>query len=367
MTVRRAIAALRRRLRRLRPPPRFDRWPGLLISSQPLVLLTLMAWERLPLLERMPRKFKRTPCHVFVVLSWTYRQEPRQQTLARWYHAYTAAHPHRRLTVLANEPEIVAPLRRHGVDIELINENVWLDEEIFRPRSEAVPEFDAVYNAKFAPWKRHELARNIERLALVGYPDQFASKRESARYLRHLREALPQATFCNDITNGTMRRLSPVEVNHVLSRARIGLCLSAEEGAMRASMEYLMSGLPVVSTSSLGGRDYFFDPEYCRVVEPDPGAIRAAVAELTALGIPRERVRERTLLRVEADRARFDALVNAALGKPGGAAGVDDQWRRRLSEFWPSRPVVSFWDRVQGSDRMAHEPAATAVSPASKG
>jgi hypothetical protein len=33
-------------------------------------------------------------------------------------------------------------------------------------------------------------------------------------------------------------------------------------------MEYLMSGLPVVSTLSLGGRDYFFDDDFVRIAGP---------------------------------------------------------------------------------------------------
>jgi glycosyltransferase involved in cell wall biosynthesis len=338
----------------------------LLISARPLVLVTPMVWERLPLLEGMPSECARLPCHIFVALFWTYREPAPRQSLVRWYHTYAAAHPHRRLTVLANEPEIVSPLRHEGVDVELVNHNVWVDERIFRPTNDGAPEFDAVYNAKFTAWKRHELARDIGRLALVGYPDRLDSPRRAARYLRDLRKALPRATFCNDFPDGTMRRLSPVDVNGVLNRAQVGLCLSAEEGAMVASIEYLLSGLPVVSTRSHGGRDYFFDPAYCRVVEPDARLVRAAVDELTALRIPRETIRARTLARVEADRARFAARVQAAGERMGGSAPDSDGWRDRLGEFWPSRPVAAFWDRVVPAYRAGAQDA-SAESPSSSG
>ena len=38
---------------------------------------------------------------------------------------------------------------------------------------------------------------------------------------------------------------------------------------MLASIEYLLAGLPVVSTPSLGGRDHYFDDEYCLIAPPD--------------------------------------------------------------------------------------------------
>jgi glycosyltransferase involved in cell wall biosynthesis len=346
MTIRRALANLARRLRRSGARQRFDAWPGLLVAARPLAVVTPMVWDRLPLMEAMPRAIADTPCHIFVVLFWTYQEPARQDHLARWVHRYTRAHPRRHLTVLANEPEIVAPLRREGVEVELVHQNVWLDERIFRPLDREQPEFDAVYNAKFARWKRHELARDIERLALIGYLDNLVSARAAARHLARLREVLPRATFCNQADGGALRWLSPTEVNALLNRARVGLCLSAEEGGMFASMEYLLSGLPVVSTRSRGGRDYFFDPEYCRIVEPDPEAVRAAVAELIALGIPRATVRGRTLARVQSDRARFVALLQRTLERGPGPASAPCPWRDQLAGFWPAQPVTAFWEHA---------------------
>ncbi len=65
--------------------------------------------------------------------------------------------------------------------------------------------------------------------------------------------------------------------------------LSAEEGSSYASMEYLLAGLGVVSTHSTGGRDVYFDPDYCITCDPTPEAVRDAVAELRARNIPRGR------------------------------------------------------------------------------
>jgi glycosyltransferase involved in cell wall biosynthesis len=49
-------------------------------------------------------------------------------------------------------------------------------------------------------------------------------------------------------------------VNQGLARAVVGLCLSTVEGSNYASMEYMLAGLPIVSTPSIGGREVYFDP-----------------------------------------------------------------------------------------------------------
>ena len=66
-----------------------------------------------------------------------------------------------------------------------------------------------------------------------------------------------------------------------------------------------MAGLPVVSTRSVGARDYFFDPEYCCIVEDNPREIAEAVSALSRLNIPRQYIRDKTMHRVERERERF--------------------------------------------------------------
>jgi hypothetical protein len=78
---------------------------------------------------------------------------------------------------------------------------------------------------------------------------------------------------------------------------------------MYSSMEYLLAGLPIVNTPNLGGRDVYFDPDYCLTVDPDADAVKNAVLELKRRKIPRAYVRERTLEKVKVDRERFLNLL----------------------------------------------------------
>ncbi len=47
-------------------------------------------------------------------------------------------------------------------------------------------------------------------------------------------------------------------------------------------MEYLFSGVPVITTPSVGGRDEFFDKRHVVVVEPTASAVREAVERIVA-------------------------------------------------------------------------------------
>lgn len=85
------------------------------------------------------------------------------------------------------------------------------------------------------------------------------------------------------------------EIVRLYNQCRVGLCLSGMEGAMFASMEYLLCGLPIVTTRSVGGRDAFFDPEYVITVEDTPEAVSAGVKEMCARAPDPARIRAQTL------------------------------------------------------------------------
>jgi glycosyltransferase involved in cell wall biosynthesis len=65
----------------------------------------------------------------------------------------------------------------------------------------------------------------------------------------------------------------------VLNSSSIGGMFSATEGACYASTEYLMCGLPVVSTASTGGRDIWYTPHNSIIVEANETAVAAGVQE----------------------------------------------------------------------------------------
>lgn len=137
--------------------------------------------------------------------------------------------------------------------------------------------------------------------------------------------------------------LGPAEIVRANTRARVGLCLSEVEGAMLASIQYLLCGLPVVTTPSRGGRAVFFDAQNSVVVTPEPKAVAAGVRELITRKIDPSAIRGRTIERMAEHRQRLIACVEdfqAAHGVP---------IERRLGAEWASRQGDPFRDRLAGS------------------
>jgi glycosyltransferase involved in cell wall biosynthesis len=247
--------------------------------------------------------------------------------------------PHHRLIFVGNTPREVGLLQARGEAAFFFNKTALTSERLFRPLDALTPDFEAIYNAQLLFWKRHELTLEIPRCAFLFYRDpsrdEDARAAEATIMARHAAVA-PNHVFINRFgADGVPTRLSPGQVNRHLNRARIGLCLSKKEGAMFASMEYLLAGLPVVTTPSTGGRDVYYDPEYCWTVSPDARAVADAVRALAGRAIPRASIHRRTLDRVEADRARFLGLINAIREECSAPA---------LASTWPfHKPVTMEW------------------------
>lgn len=292
----------------------------------------------------------RAPIEFLVMPAWAWELPEVVAPILEATALHIRKHRRHRFSFLCNTPGQEAPFAAAGWPVTTLNSNMFVDDSLFCPLPEIEPIHDAIYNARLSPNKRVELAIRVERLCLIYFFSRFDSSVADfhAAHAR-LKALMPGATFLNRLTEDGCEHLDPVAVNRAMNRSRVGLCLSAVEGQMRASMEYLMAGLPIVSTASIGGRDYFFDADYCAVVEPDPRQIRDAVAAMIQRNIPREHIRERTMRRVERERRRFVEFVQNLIERRGGrtdfAAIFPDLLRNRRLMPWIS-DMRAFAERV---------------------
>lgn len=118
---------------------------------------------------------------------------------------------------------------------------------MFTPCIGAERKYRAVMNARSADYKNRWAAAAVDGLACIDL------------------NAGPSELAC-DYSNSS--RLELGEVAAVMRQAYVGLSLSFIEGACLASLEYLLCGLPVVSTHSLGGRDAWYGEDNCILVGP---------------------------------------------------------------------------------------------------
>jgi glycosyltransferase involved in cell wall biosynthesis len=327
-----------------------------ILSSSPLIIhaLTSIGFP-LGAASALGPRFRHRHATFLVMPSSTLEDPGATDYLGRTASAYLSAHPLHHIAFACNTHEQTEAMRATGHQAFTANQNCFMNDDVFKPLSGVEPVYDAVYNARLSPEKRHELAGELKTLALiyfydssVGPPAVFHAIRD--RYVT----MLPNATFLNRVTSSGCDWMMGDAINRVLAQSRVGLCLSRSEGAMRVSIEYLLAGLPIVATPSAGGREYFFDDEYCAIVDPDPRKIREAADGLIARAIPRDYIRAKTLRRVEAERLRYIRIVQDMIDSAGGGEEFEPRfWRITRGESivrW--RSMAEFYAEISRELRL---------------
>jgi glycosyltransferase involved in cell wall biosynthesis len=145
---------------------------------------------------------------------------------------------------------------------EEINQNSWIDFNGSMQVIEHTPKlFDSIYVGRLIPVKRHYLANSVNNLALIC----------GRLYGSNIEQEAPPHIYRNE------GQLSPTEVCLKINESRSGLILSEREGACFASSEYLLCGIPVISTQSEGGRAVWYDDYNSILCSDNPIEISEAV------------------------------------------------------------------------------------------
>ena len=215
--------------------------------------------------------------------------------------------PKHRTLFLCNEEYSVGELREAGIEAEFIHQNAFVNEEVFQPVPAVERTHDALYSASLAPYKRHELAAGIRSLIMLSYTYGGTSNDE---YAASVRRTLGHAWWAKDSLHPG-QKLTTGQIVGLYARAHVGLCLSGIEGGMFVSMEYLLSGMSVVSTRSVGGRAAFWDDRYVLVCDDKPEAVAEAVTELKNRKTPPQDIRRWTLEKVALHRERLRVLLRS--------------------------------------------------------
>jgi len=176
-----------------------------------------------------------------------------------------------RFIILCNDFKELQYHLNHGFEnCILLNHNAWVDENKFH----ILPEekiYDALLIARPIPVKRLNLANKIDNLALL-----------TGKHLAKV--PLPKHSNKKLFTDKT-------GVCKIINQSKCGLCLSAEEGACYSSSEYLLSGIPVVSTESLGGRDIWYTKENSIICSDNEDAVNDAVQKIISMKVHPEQIR----------------------------------------------------------------------------
>jgi hypothetical protein len=211
------------------------------------------------------------------------------------------------------------------------NHAATLDESAFviagAPKRHA-----AVFNARPSPFKRHFLTRDVPDKAFISFrPKQMLTAEDNV----NLAEFAPSEIYWSATTE---------QVAEILDASRVGLMLSAIEGACWASLEYLLCGLPVVSTHSKGGRSDFYDLGAARIVEDNEEqvalGVRGALEDLDAGRLDPREIRKQTLAKLAKIRSGLERDVGRACERLG-FGDLPDGWM-----FGHTPKSAKMWDHI---------------------
>ncbi|PKN53277.1 MAG: hypothetical protein CVU55_01260 [Deltaproteobacteria bacterium HGW-Deltaproteobacteria-13] len=309
-------------------------------SSNPLIIYVTdwIIHSRAAALLSVLRTFKHQTVYMLIHLSWVHDISTRIEQLKLLQARHLRHYRNHRMIFMANSKEEYRKLIDAGLETAWVSHNAFVNPAIFRILTDSEKRFDAVYDARISPFKRHHLAVKIKNLALI---TARAPDHHDESYTRSIRKILPQAYWFNDPLTTDYRWMSFPEINTALNQCCVGLCLSAEEGAMLASIQYLLAGLPIVSTKSRGGRDEFFDPDYVQIVGDNAEEVADGVRKMLECPVPPDEIRRRTLQIIERHKTRLFELLDSICSAEGSHVDLRpcwDSWTVRL--FTEATPDV---------------------------
>lgn len=282
----------------------------------------------------------RIPRAADILLHPTWLLTPRSLPML-FYYRWQSQPSKKKIHFMCNANESNRLLRRLHLPGHLVSINCYVNEHRFHITGEQ-KRYDAVYTARMVPYKRLHLAAKIENLFVQTYGE---CRSPDGAYDLHRYE--PAIKHC-DFNRGW---ISADELVSIYNRARVGLSLSKVEGAMLASVEYMLCGLPQVSTRCRGGREQFFDDRYVAVVDATPEAVAAGVQNLISQNVDPQLVRTETLRRIRVHRERMCDYVIGIIRQHGKDAPSPDWLLNHLfgGEQGISKCYVHFKD-----SRMRH-------------
>lgn len=316
-------------------PPVF----GKVISADPVVTISKTGMNAPGgIAGCCPRAFEGRKSVHLLGLAWTAERAGGAEKIAKRVARLQRDLPDSHFVILANSEFEAYKMSLMGLPTVLANELIFVDERSFHPRSidPGLPMYDAVYNGRVAPYKRTLLASQVESLLLVYAP---LIKGEEP-FFEKARQELSSAVFYNHQKGGGRYVwLDHDEICEVVNQARVGLCLSAEEGAMRASIEYALCGLPIISTPSRGGRDRYFVGPHVEVVEETPEAVAAGVDRMIRQNFDKIRIRNHVAHILMFDRHNFITTLNKLVKSIHGVDGMFRSFEPFLGDPVAQRPL----------------------------
>ena len=291
--------------------------PGLVVHNDPnIIFCGIGGSDMLPLSIASVDNFLdvAVDCFIFFCPQWSFQKNSIfRDFYAGKLNACAKKYPGHKFTLLVNDPldMDMSCLIDPSISIYVWNTNCTIDYSQFLSVSEAESLlYSAFFNSRVSPYKRISLARNVSNLAFV---TSGVNESNESKIYEIARKELPSAALLNWSEFGNYRRLRIDEIISKLNSSKCGLILSEVEGQTRAVMEYLLAGLPVITTPSVGGRDRFLNPCNSIYVKPDPDSISKVVLDVDNYFFSRDLIRSNAISSLKSERRLLLQILNDRL------------------------------------------------------
>ena len=276
-------------------------------------------------LEKLFEYLKNRRAYFLYFWCWNIDEPHRVQLVRHFENLHQEKYLRHKFIHLCNTVRQMREFQKNGLNAIFCNHNSLVDENIFKPLPDCIKKYDAIYDARLKKYKRHYLAVEIENLALLY---DFNQTIDNLDYVKKIKNQFSKAEFLNHPNSEPYRKFIVEEVNKALNESRVGLCLSKVEGAMYASIQYLLAGLPVVSTKSLGGRDIFFEDEYVLIVDDNAKAVKESVRTMIKRNLSPDMIRRKTIDKIQQHRERFISTVQNIYDEDNVNRNFAEEWNK---------------------------------------
>jgi Iap family predicted aminopeptidase len=214
------------------------------------------------------------------------------------------------IIILANSLEEKAFFEKKvKSDVLFCNHNAFLDEKKYTIYNSIKKNYDLVIDSAFHEYKNVNIAKKIQNTIHIGY---FNYKKINTHD-----KVVPNFGMLANFKSGEYKRLDKHSINIYYNQSLMGGMFSECEGACFASSQYLLSGLPVISIKSVGGRDIWYNEYNSIICENNEDSVYEAVelakSKIVSGEFNREKIRELHLKQMDEHRNTLIEYISRLL------------------------------------------------------
>jgi len=203
---------------------------------------------------------------VLVNTSWFFKCDILEKHILNYSDYYE-------IIILANtvEEQQLYKDKFNNIECLFINHNTFTNENNFFINENVEKKFDLVVNSAFSNYKRLHLTKLINNTVYIGryYDDFLYTNLNENSIILNFKD--------NNFIKDNYKWLCHNDINTISNQSFMGGIFSNIEGACFSSSQYLLCGLPVISTRCKGGREIWYNDKNSIYCDDTPESVLACV------------------------------------------------------------------------------------------